>query len=96
MDRLLRKPRNTPWMKLKRKLFTGLPANPAEFLGVADRSGSIATGKRADLILLISNPLENVSSAARRERVMVRGLWLSEAELRKMLDEMADSYSKED
>jgi imidazolonepropionase-like amidohydrolase len=70
--------------------------NPAEFLGVADRSGSIATGKRADLILLISNPLENVSNAARREGVMVRGLWLSEAELGKMLDEMASSYSKED
>lgn len=44
----------------------------AEVVGVADRTGSIAEGKDADLILLTSNPLEDVS-AVRRATLVVKG-----------------------
>jgi imidazolonepropionase-like amidohydrolase len=43
----------------------------AEVVGVSDRTGSIAEGKDADLILLTSNPLEDVS-AVRRATLVVK------------------------
>jgi hypothetical protein len=80
----------TPFEVLRAATF-----NPAEFLGAASEAGTVATGKRADLLLLDANPLEDVSNASRRSGVMVRGLWLTENELRKMLDQMAVSFERE-
>jgi hypothetical protein len=80
----------TPYEALRAATF-----NPSEFLGVASEAGTVATGKRADLLLLDANPLEDVSNASRRSGVMVRGLWLTENELRKMLDQMAVSFERE-
>jgi imidazolonepropionase-like amidohydrolase len=57
-----------------------------------DKFGTIAIGKRADLILLEENPLEDVANANERAGVMLRGQWLAEAQLREMLDELAGSY----
>ena len=59
-------------------------ANAAEFLRT-DKFGIIAEGKTADLILLEANPLADVSNASRRAGVMLKGRWLTEEELRKML-----------
>ena len=42
---------------------------------------TIAEGKRADLLLLESNPLNDVSSVSRRIGVMIRGAWVTEAEI---------------
>ena len=50
-------------------------------------------GKRADLVLVEENPLVNVSNVGKRAGVTVRGLWLSAAQLRGMLDELAASYA---
>ncbi len=47
--------------------------NAAEFLGKADQIGSIAVGKRADLVLLAANPLENIRALATIKAVMLRG-----------------------
>jgi len=44
----------------------------AEVLGVADRTGSIAPGKAADLVLLDGNPLEDIS-AVRRGVLVIKG-----------------------
>ena len=63
-------------------------ANPAEFLRT-DKFGTIAIGKTADLILVDGDPLKDVNNASRRVGVMTRGRWLTEDELRKMLDGMA-------
>ncbi|MEO8452254.1 MAG: amidohydrolase family protein [Gemmatimonadota bacterium] len=60
--------------------------NPAEFLHATDEVGAVAVGRRADLILVNSNPLTDVRNAARRAGVMVRGRWMPEAELERMLD----------
>jgi imidazolonepropionase-like amidohydrolase len=63
--------------------------NPAEYLKALDSFGTIAPGRRADLLLLDANPLEDIANTERRAGVMVRGRWLPDAELRKMLDDIA-------
>jgi imidazolonepropionase-like amidohydrolase len=65
----------------------------AEFIGRLDEFGTVEPGKRADLLLLEANPLEDVANARRRSGVMVRGRWLPEEELRAMLEEVAASYA---
>jgi imidazolonepropionase-like amidohydrolase len=47
--------------------------NAAEFLGKTEQLGSLAVGKRADLILLQENPLENIRALATIKAVMVGG-----------------------
>jgi imidazolonepropionase-like amidohydrolase len=69
-------------------------ANPAEFLRAGAEFGTIAEGKRADLILLDGNPLSDVNIASRRLGVMVRGRWLPQSELQKRLDELASSNQR--
>ena len=61
----------------------------AEFLGASREFGTVTPGKRADLILLEANPLEDVENVARRRGVMVRGRWVPEAKLRQMLEALA-------
>ena len=65
----------------------------AEFMGAGDEWGVVATGRRADLLLLEGNPLEDVRNAARRVGVMVRGKWLAQAELQAQLDELAARFA---
>jgi len=66
-------------------------AAAAEFLHGSDEFGSVREGLRADLVLAEANPLDDVANAARRAGVMVRGRWLPEAELRSMLDDLAQA-----
>ena len=61
-------------------------SDAAEFLNAADTFGTVAVGKRADLILVNGNPLEDVRNVARRTGVMVRGQWLPEEKLQEMLE----------
>jgi Amidohydrolase family len=65
--------------------------NVGLYLKEKDNFGTIEVGKRADLILLNANPLENISNIARRSGVMVRGRWLSEREIQSRLDQIAAS-----
>ncbi|HEX8734168.1 MAG TPA: amidohydrolase family protein [Pyrinomonadaceae bacterium] len=69
--------------------------NPAEFLQPGE-FGTISAGRRADLILLDGNPLEDVSRASRPAGVMARGRWLPADALRRMLDEVSADYVKEE
>lgn len=55
--------------------------NAATFLGAADSAGTIAAGKRADLVLLTGNPLESIKSTAKPAGVMLNGQWLTRAKL---------------
>jgi hypothetical protein len=59
-------------------------ANVGEFLE-SNEIGTVGKGKRADLILVEENPLKDVRNVARRVGVMVRGQWLEESELKKLL-----------
>ena len=82
-----------PFARLAYGAFTdGLGANPAEFLGATDKFGTVAIGRRADLILVSGNPLQDVTNAAKRVGVMIGGRWMSEAELREMLDDLVTSF----
>jgi imidazolonepropionase-like amidohydrolase len=61
----------------------------ARFLGEADTWGTIAVGKRADLLLLAANPLEDIGTAAMPEAVFVNGFYLQRDELDALLEERA-------
>jgi imidazolonepropionase-like amidohydrolase len=65
--------------------------NVGLYLKEKDNFGTIEVGKRADLILLDANPLEDIGNVARRSGVMVRGRWLSEREIQSRLDQIAAS-----
>lgn len=66
--------------------------NAAIYLNAEKEFGTVEVGKAADLILVNANPLENVGNVAKRAGVMLRGRWLPESELAKMLDQIAASY----
>ncbi len=59
--------------------------NPAEFLGALEEWGTIEPGKRADLVLLAANPLDDITATQRIEGVMIGGRWLPKAELAAMI-----------
>ena len=59
-----------------------------------DQLGTIAPGKSADFVVLDANPLDDIANTEKRAGVMVRGRWLPEAELKKMLDEIAPRFQK--
>ena len=47
--------------------------------------GSMATGTRADLLLIEGNPLEDVARLSRPIGVMTRGRWFMREQLQEML-----------
>ena len=49
-------------------------------------TGTIANGKRADLLLLNANPLEKIENSAAIAGVMINGRWMSRAEIDKRLE----------
>jgi len=59
--------------------------NPAEFLRASKEWGTIEPGKRADLVLIAGNPLEDIRNTKRIEGVSVGGRWLDNAERERML-----------
>jgi imidazolonepropionase-like amidohydrolase len=62
-------------------------ANPAEFLRASREFGTVTVGKRADLILVDGNPLDDVTVVTRRQGVMIKGQWFSQSELQKRIGE---------
>ena len=61
-------------------------------MGQPNDFGTIAEGKRADLVLLTANPLENISATRERLGVMARGVWRPQAELDDLVAELVASY----
>jgi len=57
---------------------------PAMFLGRDREFGTVSVGKRADLLLIDGNPLENIGPLKQPVGVMVRGRWFP----REVLDHM--------
>jgi imidazolonepropionase-like amidohydrolase len=64
-------------------------ANPSQYLGTFDKVGTIEKGKRADLVLLDGDPLENISNTEKRAGVMLKGKYYTQEEMNKWLDEAA-------
>lgn len=67
----------------------------AEFYDEADTFGTVREERRADLILVNGNPLEDVAHAADIAGVVVRGRWMGADEIQIRLDEIAEQYSGE-
>ena len=49
-------------------------------------TGTVASGKRADLLLLNANPLEKIENSSAIAGVMINGRWMSRAEIDKRLE----------
>ena len=55
--------------------------------------GTVTPGSRADLVLLNSNPLSSLRNLTDRAGVMVKGRWISRAEIDKGLADLAAKYA---
>jgi imidazolonepropionase-like amidohydrolase len=67
-------------------------SDAAIFLHQEKEFGTVATGRRADLLLVEANPLEDVKNVSKRTGVMVNGRWLTEAELQQRLAALKAGY----
>lgn len=65
---------------------------PTRWMGVDSDRGTIAVGKRADLLLLDANPLLAITNTRRIAGVIDDGRWLSRAELDEKLHELEQRY----
>ncbi|MGH9500797.1 MAG: amidohydrolase family protein [Terriglobales bacterium] len=59
--------------------------NPAIFLGMTDRLGTVEPGKLADLLLLDANPLDDIRNTQKINAVIVDGRYLSSVDMDKLL-----------
>jgi imidazolonepropionase-like amidohydrolase len=66
--------------------------NVGDYFKAKDDFGTIAVGKRADLILVNGDPLKDLANIAKRSGVMVRGRWLPEQEIQQRLEKIAAAY----
>ena len=64
--------------------------NPARYFETSDSTGTVARGKRADLMLLDANPLERITNSTRIAGIMMNGRWLS----RQQLDERFEKLKR--
>jgi len=67
-------------------LATGTRAVATHF-DTLDRTGTIEAGKRADLVLLEGNPLQDIANTSRIAGVMIGGRWLAKGEIDRRLRE---------
>lgn len=62
--------------------------NPVHVLGMVDSLGTVEPGKRADLVLLDANPLEDIRNARRIRAVVVDGKLLRGGDLDRLIAEV--------
>ena len=65
--------------------------NPARYSGVAEESGHLGVGARADLVVLAGNPLEDIRNTRSIEAVIATGHYLDRADLDARLESIAQS-----
>lgn len=66
--------------------------NVARFHKNESETGTVAVGRRADLLLVDGNPLQDIRNMSRKSGVMVKGRWLPWSEIQERLDRIAASY----
>ena len=70
--------------------------NPARYLGLEDTFGSVAVGKRADVVLLDANPLADISNVGRIHAVIIGGKVLTRQELDERLATVRKQFQAAD
>lgn len=68
--------------------------NAHEFLDDLGQAGTIEPGKRASLVLLSANPLEDISNTTKIKGIIHQGRWISNAEIKSRLEQIEISYSE--
>lgn len=68
---------------------------PAEYFNATDEFGMVAVGRRADLLLLSENPLDDIGNVSKRAGVMINGRWMRSGELDQRLRDIALFYGNE-
>lgn len=68
--------------------------NAHEFLENMDQAGTIEPGKRASLVLLSANPLEDITNTTKIDGIFHQGKWISEDEIKSRLAQIEISYSE--
>ncbi len=76
------------------EVLTVATRNAAEFLNMSDTIGTISAGKRADLVLLDGNPLDDLKNVQRIEGVMLRGKWYPREALAELLNKRQHYLNK--
>jgi len=66
--------------------------NPARFFNATDSLGTVAAGKRADLVLLDANPLTSIGNIRRINAVIVNGALIDQARRQQMLDSLSAKF----
>jgi imidazolonepropionase-like amidohydrolase len=67
--------------------------NAGKYLGLAD-TGTIEKGKRADLVLLDANPLQDIGNTRKIRSVVLAGRYFSRADLDRLLHEVEEAAAK--
>jgi adenine deaminase len=67
--------------------------NVAAYFGNLRTEGTVAVGKRADLVLLTGNPLDDITHTMNPAGVMVNGRWLSRAAIDRGLAAAAAAFA---
>ena len=53
----------------------------AKYYGELDQAGTVAEGKRADLVLLRADPFDDIANTRAIDGVMIGGRWISRSEI---------------
>ncbi|MDG1573444.1 amidohydrolase family protein [Robiginitalea sp. M366] len=67
---------------------------PAFFFGIDGETGSVEVGKKAELVLLATNPLEDPDALGDIRGVMRQGQWHSQTDLAAGLEAIAQRYAQ--
>src|SRR5687768_4083259 len=57
----------------------------AKFLGISDQTGTVESGKIADLVLVDANPLDDIRNTRRISAVILRGTLYDNAGIKRIL-----------
>ena len=66
--------------------------NPARYFRQSEHTGTIEAGKRADLVLLAGNPLENIANTRKIEGIVLQGKWIEGQTLSAGLQRVPEEY----
>ena len=68
-------------------------AEPARYFDAEGEFGTIVEGASADMVMLDANPLDDIANAKKISGVMLRGLWLSKADIQAVQEQLQSEYA---